>query len=100
MDCSLEALDIIEKMLEKNPENRPSATECLKFPWFKEAPKKSLKLIIQKSVLGMTSGNLKERRNLKLLGRISESQVMKVQNLIQDLLKNGLDLSNLSYDRR
>ena len=35
LDVSAEALDLIEKMLDKDPEKRPSASECLKFAWFK-----------------------------------------------------------------
>ena len=46
MDVSIEAVDLIEKMLEKIPENRPTAKECLEFPWLIETPKKSLKLAI------------------------------------------------------
>jgi serine/threonine protein kinase len=34
LDVSVEALDLIEAMLEKDPEKRPTATECLNFPWF------------------------------------------------------------------
>ena len=36
LEVSKEGLDLLEKMLEKNPEKRPSATECLKRPWFEE----------------------------------------------------------------
>ena len=34
MEVSSQAIDLLEKMLEKDPEKRPSATECLKSPWF------------------------------------------------------------------
>ena len=34
-DISTEAIQLITAMLNKNPETRPSAYECLKFKWFK-----------------------------------------------------------------
>ena len=35
-EVSSEGLDLLRKMLEKNPDMRPSATECLRHPWFEE----------------------------------------------------------------
>ena len=35
IDVSSEAIDLIERMLNKDPEKRPSATECLKSSWFR-----------------------------------------------------------------
>lgn len=35
-NVSNEALDVLEKMLEKDPKDRPTAAELLNFPWFKK----------------------------------------------------------------
>ena len=40
-EVSNNAINIILMMLEKNPNLRPSATECLNHQWFKESENKS-----------------------------------------------------------
>jgi serine/threonine protein kinase len=35
LDVSSEAIDLLERMLNKDPDQRPSATECLKSSWFR-----------------------------------------------------------------
>jgi len=39
-----------------------------------------------------------DRQSMKQQGRLDISQTMPVQNLIQDLLRNGIDLSFLNPD--
>lgn len=47
MDVSNQALDLIEKMLEKDPTKRPSATECLQNAWFNPPKNNSLQIITE-----------------------------------------------------
>ena len=54
----------------------------------------------QGSNLNRVSINLRNRRTEKLKGRIPFSQVMPVKNLIEDLLKNGIDLSNMNMSNK
>lgn len=41
--------------------------------------------------------NLKKRETLKLRGELSEAQVVKVNELLEDMLRNGIDFSNIDY---
>ena len=50
----------------------------------------------QSGHLNRASKNLQDRKSAKLKGRLSIAQTMPVQNLIQDLLRNGIDLSLLT----
>jgi hypothetical protein len=49
--------------------------------------------IIRGSFLNRTRLNLLDRQEMKKDNRISNSLTMKVQDLMTDLLRNGLDLS-------
>ena len=58
-DLSKECLDILSKMLDASPVNRPTAAECLAHPWF-TAQKTILVESPPKNELKMALGN---RRN-------------------------------------
>ena len=100
-------------MLDKEPESRPTPTQCLEHPWFKPEQlsgrpsfmayadnELQLQRNTRSSILNRVSKNLNDRKSLKLQGRLNISQVMPVQNLIQDLLKNGIDLRQLDSKLR
>ena len=44
--------------------------------------------------------NLQKRETLKLRGELSEAQVMKVNELYADMLRNGIDFSSVYSDIR
>ena len=72
-DCSMEALDLVTRMLDKNPKNRPSAQQCLEHPWL--SSKMSLDSILslqhkKTSVLMRASDNLSQRRESKMSGKL------------------------------
>ena len=115
-NVSQEAITLINDMLNKDPLARPSAAECLKHSWFEQPPflpyrgsivssvkdgagvgiEDGLRISSHSSYLNRASRNLQDRKSLKLRGQLSIAQTMPVQNLIQDLLRNGIDLSLLT----
>lgn len=101
---SPEAIDLIRQMLTKDPTKRPSASECLNHKWLQHQPTTFLgyageifKMKKTSSFLGRTSLNLKNRVTKKKTGHLEISQKMTVKGLIQDLLRNGIDLSILNH---
>lgn len=44
--------------------------------------------------------NLQKRETLKLKGQLSEAQVKKVNELLEDMLRNGIDFSSVYSDIR
>lgn len=74
-DCSSEALDLVTRMLDKDPDERPSAQQCLEHPWLSSKfslPSDDLTLRKQKTVLMRASDNLSQRSKLKQSGKLSK----------------------------
>ena len=73
---SEEARDLLVKMLNKNPEERPNASECLQHPWMNEQQfriSKFSNLLESRSnsVLNRASENLLQRKGLRISGQLS-----------------------------
>lgn len=83
------ARDLIKRMLNKDPLERPSIEECLKSQWFDETHSS------EKSgcALDRTSSCFVDLYQLKLKGKQSVVWGAKVADLYNDMLLNGLDLS-------
>lgn len=74
---SMEAKDLVRQMLQKRPEERPSAQEALRHPWFKQAPDDHLDEAQQKIQLRITNAPKKagqgpQRRKARLAPWVSE----------------------------
>lgn len=97
-----DVMSLIKLMLSKEPDLRPSAEECLNHDWFEDSPFKPSNSLIgdikgkQSSVLDRAKSSLVSRQSLKKAGKLNFSQVMPVQTLMQDLLRNGIDLRTIS----
>ena len=82
----------MKKLLNKNPEERPSAEQILNDDWLL---KKDVPFSGYQDTFETCQDVLRDRRSLRIEGRMSSTLTMKVGELMQDLLKNGLDLSFL-----
>jgi len=103
IEVSNEAKELLKSLLMKNPNERPTASEVLKHSWFSDviSDEKRISNLInlskQSSVLNRASKNLIDRRKTKKEGKLSKCQCMKVQNLIDDILRNGIEL-DVNFD--
>lgn len=95
-DISLEASNLIKLMLAKNPGVRPDAEMCLEHEWFHDSPFANAPGSLEtQGPLHRTTASLASRQSMKRAGTLSISQFMPVQTLLQDILKNGIDLRGI-----
>ena len=84
---SFDAFNLVEQMLTKDPNQRPSAKEILEHPWFTEVQEVYMPTWKKRSsILHHASLNLVKRTISKQEGNLNIGQQMPVQALIQDLL--------------
>ena len=89
LKVSLEAKDLILQMLTLDPTKRLSATDVLKHSWFK------IDFTNANTVLKQVTADFNDRRSKKLEGRLNVSQVLKVENINEEILKSGLEIGHV-----
>lgn len=90
-------------MLERDPQLRLSATDCLAHQWVKgtteaQPQETSVKTQSQEdsiSVFDRITLNLNRRKTLLKEGKLF-NQYLRVQNLLQDILENGIEVPYLN----
>eukprot|EP00347_Sterkiella_histriomuscorum_P015913 403355208 len=88
------AKDLINKMLTLDPQFRPSASQILKHQWFQ------MNFNHQNEVeLTQVMDDFDKRKSLKTFGKISMSQMINVGSIDEEILKKGLEMSNLKYTK-
>ena len=93
---SEESKDLIQRMLIIEPRKRLSAEEVLAHEWFK------LDLSQVETALQEVTIDLKERMSKKIEGTLGQPQLMKVENINEEILKKGLEIleiGNMSHTR-
>ena len=78
---SKDAIDLLKKLLTKDPRKRPSAKECLGHPWFADQansnkPIKKLDLSMlapEEPILNYAAANLSRRKQMKQEGNLCHS---------------------------
>eukprot|EP00928_Gymnodinium_smaydae_P039364 TRINITY_DN26907_c0_g1_i1.p1 TRINITY_DN26907_c0_g1~~TRINITY_DN26907_c0_g1_i1.p1 ORF type:complete len:917 (+),score=191.31 TRINITY_DN26907_c0_g1_i1:52-2751(+) len=96
-DVSAEALNLSKLLLEKRPENRPSAAKALAHPWFRDPSKPSafgnveaLSVSIFDGLMKYQAYNKLKRAVLQLLTReLSEFQIQELRNKFMALDTQG-----------
>lgn len=96
-DISMEARDLIEQMLTKDPKQRPDANVVMGHVWL--ARSSNIRLSTAGSLaLSGVSDKLGQRRQSKIEGRVNLAEIWSVKQLMKELLEQGLDQEyNFNY---
>ena len=87
---SEEAKDLIDRMLTIDPSKRPNATQVLEHAWF-------AKDLSQGRVLQEVGAEFSERRNKKKEGKLNVHQMLKIENINEEILKKGLEIGSITH---
>jgi len=93
--CSDEAIDLLKKILVKNPHERLTAAEAYSHAWIRrEIKKENLNMVIDPNVFGelesfMKSFTLKKVLLLRIASQIPENEVTTLKNIFKKIDTNG-----------
>lgn len=87
---SIEARDLIDQMLQKDPITRPSASVVLGHIWLQRTSNIRLSTAGSQALSGV-SEHLGKRRLSKMEGRVNLVEKWSVRQLMKELLEQGLD---------
>ncbi|CDW90758.1 protein kinase domain containing protein [Stylonychia lemnae] len=95
LKISEQAKDLLNKMFTIDPSERPSAEQVLQHPWFSM----NFDSHQQENELREVVLDLELRKSLKSYGKLSISQIICVGSIDEEILKKGLQISDLNFTK-